>query len=271
MGLRQENSTTTNLIRSIIIGFTGILALLIITSCASAEKNVLQPAPSQDVSSTHTTPIFYVIAINATSTDCYYNDPQILGEINPSSTDMPNISNFYQALNKIPGSLMQVMDNKTFYLSYQSGAGYAVLGSWPEHHILSQVEKGCILEQPITESQVLHEFGHILDYDGIRGIYEDANAYWTDLESIRSELFDQGIGNKSYYPVQNNAPPGFIDTYAATNSAENFAEHFAAYVIKGEEFRNLASGNELLTRKYIFFKYFLFNGKEYGLVTQTSK
>ncbi len=268
MILTPENRTARNFIRSIIIGLLGIFVLFQTLACTPTEKNVPEPTSKTDISPTPA-PIIHVMAINATASECYYGDPHILGEISPASTDMPNISNFYQALYKIPLPLTQVMNNKTFYISYQSGSGYAVLDSWPERNILSQMNRGCILEQPINESNVLHEFAHILDYHGIRGIYEDPEAWWTSLEPVRHTLFNQDIP-QIYDPDLPDPPPGFIDLYSTANDAENFAEHFAAYILEGKKFRDLALGDELLARKYIFYKYFLFNGREYGPVSQPS-
>jgi hypothetical protein len=239
-----------------------LILVLFEAACTYTEKVILEQTvkPVQNIISALN---ISILSTNSTSMDCYFDDPGVLAEIDPLFTDMPNISEFYQALNKLPVSLMQVMRNKTFYLSYQYGRSYAILGSWPEYQILANAERGCILEQPISESRVIHEFAHILDYHGIRGIYEDLEAQWTHLESRRSEIFGIHTVLRTYDYDLHHSPAGFISEYAKTNAAEDFAEHFTAYILKGEKFRNLAVNDQVLGRKYNFFKNMLFDGKEY--------
>ncbi|MBI4738288.1 hypothetical protein HY772_01785 [Candidatus Woesearchaeota archaeon] len=40
------------------------------------------------------------------------------------------------------------------------------------------MNRSSILEQTLTEQQTVHEFAHILDYHGIRGIYDDPQKHW---------------------------------------------------------------------------------------------
>lgn len=199
-----------------------------------------------------------LVATYKTSDDLYYN-----GFSQEDSIDLETISNLdeaYLGLSKIPEDLLKAMDGKTIYLSSGEGRGYTVLGSWPEQNILSGVDRGFVLEQPITQLQAIHEFAHILDYHGIRGIYGDPNNYWSDLESLRADIFSVDI---IYDPYLLNPPEGYIDIYSTSNDAENFAQHFALYILKGEEFRNLSKSNTFVKEKYDFFRNYLFDGKEY--------
>jgi hypothetical protein len=66
-------------------------------------------------------------------------------------------------------------------LSYRKAEAIGT-GSWPELNILADVDRGCILSNPLPKAACFHEFAHILDYHGIRGIYEDRESRWTYLE-----------------------------------------------------------------------------------------
>lgn len=174
--------------------------------------------------------------------------------------NVPNILNVAEGLYKIPEEVLQVMEGKTFYLSHQNGRGYTVLGSWPEQHILAGMERGSILEQFLTPQQAVHEFAHILDYHGIRGMYDDPQNHFKELELLRKEIFAVAF---AYDPHLSKAPFGYIDVYSTANDAENFAQHFAAYILDGEEFRTRARDDPLLKKKYDFFNNKLFHGREY--------
>ena len=61
----------------------------------------------------------------------------------------------------------------------------------------------------------------------------------------------------------NNLPCGYITQYSTKNDNENFADHFAYYVIYGPEFRERTVNDPLLKAKYDFLKTYIFEGKEY--------
>jgi len=252
--------------RSVAFLASGILViffLLNIIGCSPLEVTTLEQTQT-------TVPNINIMTINVTAVDCYYSCSCDIEEYDSSTSDVPNILEFYKALEKIPVSLQQVMNGKTFYLSDKCGRGYAVLGSWPECNILSYLGKGCILEQPITEDSVLHEFAHILDYHGIRGIYNDPQAHWTHLETARRMIFSVNINPLAYNPNLQEPGPGFISIYAMANDAENFAEHFVAYILDGERFCELAASDPVLESKYVFFKNSLFDGYDYSLANSSN-
>ncbi len=175
-------------------------------------------------------------------------------------SEVNNANEAAEGLYLLPDRILKAMDGKTIYLSTRQGRGYTVLSSWPESNILKGMERGIILEQTITRQQAVHEFGHILDFHGIRGMYDDEQNLWSDLEEQRKELFNVAFKRD---PSINDLPEGYLDLYSTANDAENFAQHFAAYVLEGEKFRKLAENDTLLRTKYDFFKEKLFEDKEY--------
>ena len=174
--------------------------------------------------------------------------------------DIPNLHEVAAGLHEIPDPLLTVMEGKTFYLSNLPGRGYTILGSWSEKSILAKIDRGIILEQLITKRQTIHEFAHILDYHGIQGTYGDPNIFWPDLRELRDAVFAVPFD----YDRKRPAPPaGYMDIYSTANPAENFAQHFMYYILHGAEFRKKAQNDELLQKKYDFFKNNLFNDLEY--------
>ncbi len=181
------------------------------------------------------------------------------GDILPVD-DIPNVLNAAYGLYEIPQPLLEAMRGKTLYLSHLKGRGYTVLGSWPNQGILVNVNRGSIIEQPISKRQTIHEFAHILDFHGIQGLYNDRNTYWGHLKNQRNEIFNVAF---PYDPNRPEIPVGFMDVYSTANSAENFAQHFTFYILQGEKFRKKAATDVLLQEKYDFLKRTLFKGREY--------
>lgn len=199
-----------------------------------------------------------IVGTNKTSNELYFNGlkPGELFEVK----DTTGILEVAEGLYKIPRHLTRVMNNKTIYLSSRGGRGYTILSSWPDQNILAGVNRGFILEQPITEDDAIHEFAHILDYHGIQGVYDDKESHWRNLQQERNDIF---VVKVKYNPRAKEPPEGYIDVYSTANDAENFAQHFTAYILYPEEFRRRAENEPLLKQKYNFFKYKIFNGVEY--------
>lgn len=199
-----------------------------------------------------------LVGVNKSVNDFYYNGSK--PEDFLPFEQVPDILQVANGLYKLPDDLTAVMRGKAFYLSYLSGRGYTVLDSAPEQGILAGLKRGSIIEQPLTEEQVIHEFAHILDYHGIRGMYEDDKNNWKHLDGQRAQVF---VVPFSYDPNLSSPPNGYIDVYSTANEAENFAQHFMYYVLHGAEFREKTSRDLRLREKYLFFKEQLFNGREY--------
>ncbi len=200
----------------------------------------------------------HIVAVNKSVNYFYYNGSKPDDFLD--ARGVPNLLQVANGLHKIPEDLLKAMNGKTLYLSYQRGRGYTILNSFPEQHILADMARGSIIEQPLTEQQVIHEFGHILDYHGIRGIYNDEENHWKNLDQKRARIFNVSFPYDPYVPT---SQAGYMDVYSTANDAENFAQHFTFYILNGEDFRELAKNDTLLKEKYEFFKNELFHGREY--------
>jgi len=127
-----------------------------------------------------------IVGVNKNSNDLYYTGYD-------ESTDSVNwkeISGVLIAadvLYTVPENVLQVMDGKTIYFSTEYGRSYTVLGSFPDHDILVGLERGIILEQNINSHTVIHELGHIVDYHGIQGIYND-----------KQNIFDNSLDDRNF-------------------------------------------------------------------------
>jgi|GEM_PF-2745211 len=201
-----------------------------------------------------------IVGIHKTTDHFYYQGGKPEDFSDPK--DVPNLLEVADGLYQIPENIIAVLKGKTLYVSHLNGRGYAVLGSWPEQNILAGMNRGVILEQQLKKENVVHEIGHILDYHGIRGMYEDPQNLFANLEPLRKEIFSVSF---PYDPALVAPPVGYLNVYSTANDAENFAEHFASYVFRAQDFRVRAKRDEILQRKYDFFKNNLFGGREYAL------
>jgi len=164
---------------------------------------------------------------------------------------VPNNINVYTALSKLPEDLLQVAKGQTLYISNQDGRSYTVLGSWPEYDILENMNNGIILEQPISTHTIMHEFGHVLDFNAIQCIYKCSSFNYNTMKTQRMEIFE-------------TPQLDFISRYASTNSNENFAENFAFYVNQPEIYQMKLLENPNLKEQYDFLKDIIFSGMTFS-------
>ena len=168
----------------------------------------------------------------------------------PSSNEIliegvPNVLNAAEILYIIPENLLESMKGKTIYFSTENGRGLALISSY--HNFIENMNDGIIIEQNIDPYYVVHELGHIIDLE------QPPNL-------IKKELF-----SIDFIDNQNNQriPNGYVSFYSLTNAEENFAEHFAHYVVNGEDFRKIAESDVLIEKKYNFLKNYVFDGIEF--------
>ena len=101
---------------------------------------------------------------------------------------------------------------------------------------------------------LVHEMGHIVDlhylpnfwdYDPSENFY---NVSWASYNVKRkwSKISD------------------FVSWYALTNKYEDFAESFAFFIFHNEDFQRLALKNIFISRKYNFFKKYVFMNSEFS-------
>ena len=130
-----------------------------------------------------------IVGVNKNSNDLYYTGYD-------KSTDsvnwkeIPGVLIAANSLYTVPENVLQVMYGKTIYFSTEYGRSYTVLDSFPDHDILVGLNRGIILEQNINSHTVIHELGHIVDYHGIQGIYNDEQNIFDNFLDDRNLIFN---------------------------------------------------------------------------------
>ncbi len=172
--------------------------------------------------------------------------------------NVPNVQSKASSLYTIPDHILEVMKGKTIYFSTQNGRSYAVANTFSQSQTLEELDRGLIIEQSNLKRSVLHELGHIIDFHGIQGKFEDQRNVFSNLINLRDELFKVDSQNS-----EKTLPKGYLTQYSLRSDKENFAEHFAFYVIYSDEFRDKMKDDPLLKSKYEFFRDYIFKGIEY--------
>jgi hypothetical protein len=171
--------------------------------------------------------------------------------------EVPGVAVVLKGIRRIPWQAMVPMRGKTLYISVLEEPPHIIikgnLGG-----VLPGVEDGIVLTQPITTISVVHQFGHIVGFFGIEGLY---GSNYPNLVRIRAD-YDAIFETTDAASMTGNIPIGYMTLYAMKNKAENFTEHFTAYLVDGEEFRRRASSNAKLMEKYGFLKR-IFEGEEF--------
>lgn len=117
-------------------------------------------------------------------------------------------------------------------------------------------------------SVFVHEMGHVVDtglhtgnYRSGRSEFMDGNMpiYKNDL-SLRFYRISW-VDDKTLKPDARKED--FVTGYAMTDPFEDFAEAYNFYILHGSQFRKMAEFNRQLWRKYMFMKYYIFEGKEF--------
>jgi len=176
--------------------------------------------------------------------------------------EIPRVLIAAEALYKVPKNVIKVMDGKTIYFSTEHGRSYTVFGKTmpTDSVILKGVDRGLILEQNINQKNVLHELGHIVDYHGIQGRFYDKQHIFDHLIEDRISIFNV---TQKYQPNTGALSAGYISAYSAKSDLENFAETFAYYIVRPNEFREKIQTDTLLAEKYEFLRDNIFLGSEY--------
>ncbi len=199
-----------------------------------------------------------IVGVNKNSYDLYYTGyDESTDSVNWK--EIPGVLIAANSLYTVPENVLQVMYGKTIYFSTEYGRSYTVLDSFPDHDILVGLNRGIILEQNINSHTVIHELGHIVDYHGIQGIYNDEQNIFDDFLDDRNLIFN-GIDEYSSDSVVSS---GYVSSYSAVNDAENFAENFAHYVIYSNEFLEKIDTDPLLIEEYEFMRDVIFSGFEF--------
>ncbi len=193
-----------------------------------------------------------IVGVDKTFAEIYETGLDRSDYIDPR--DIPKTVKIAEGLYKLPEDVIRVMSRKTIYISTKPGNGHVLFGTGP------YLDRGFILEQPVTAYDVLHEFAHVLDNHGIKGMAGDPQNHWQHLVNERNTIFKITV---KHAPEIITPPEGYISVYSMSNQDENFAEHFTAYIVNPDQFRERAENEPLLKQKYDFFKNNIFNSREY--------
>ena len=176
--------------------------------------------------------------------------------------EIPRVLVAAEALYKVPKNVIKVMDGKTIYFSTEHGRSYSVFGKpmSTESVILKGVDRGIILDQNSNPLNLLHELGHIVDYHGIQGRFDDKQHIFDHVIEDRISIFNV---TQKYQPNTGALSNGYITVYSTKNNLENFAENFAYYIVYPNEFREKIQVDTLLAEKYGFMRDKIFLGFEY--------
>ena len=169
--------------------------------------------------------------------------------------DVPGVLIAAEALYKIPNNVLLVMAGKTIYFSTEDGRSFSVFASWVDN----PPSRGFIIEQNVRAVTVIHELGHIVDVHGIQGDFADEQNVFSYAKEDRNKIFQVALENKP----NDKEKLGYITSYSSNNDLENFADHYAYYVVYPDVFRDEMKNDPLLSKKYEFLRDFIFNDKEF--------
>ncbi len=169
--------------------------------------------------------------------------------------DVPGVLIAAEALYKIPDNVLVVMAGKTIYFSTEDGRSFSVFASWVDN----PPSRGFIIEQNVRAVTVIHELGHIVDVHGIQGDFADEQNVFSYAKEDRNKIFQVALENKP----NDKEKLGYITSYSTNNDLENFADHYAYYVVYPDLFRDEMKNDPLLAKKYEFLRDFIFIDKEF--------
>ncbi|HID92381.1 TPA: hypothetical protein EYP45_04670 [Candidatus Peregrinibacteria bacterium] len=169
---------------------------------------------------------------------------------------------FNEATKNIPCELLQSLERVEIFENEAKNMPRAMANA----RIL-KVRKDAISDPEIV-SVIIHELGHVIDLGGLTG---------TDFQNISDfhdgalEFYEDDLSllfyKISWTPRSVKADSqtlDFVSGYAKYDMFEDFAESFVLYINHGKYFKALALENKKLRNKYVFFKYYVFKGKEFN-------
>jgi len=159
------------------------------------------------------------------------------------------------ALYKIPDNVIVVMAGKTIYFSTEDGRSKSIHADGR----INPLDRGFIIEQNVRAATVIHELGHIVDVHGIQGDFEDEQNVFSYAKEDRDKIFQVALESKP----NDKEKLGYITSYSSNSDLQNFAEHYAYYVVYPDVFRDEMKNDPLLVKKYEFLRDFIFSGKEF--------
>ena len=172
---------------------------------------------------------------------------------------IPNRQYIVEGIRALPLSVVKAYRGKAIYLTTVRGRSYAV-GMPISNSVYTGfvgMQAGFFLDRntgPLTTHNFVHELGHVIDYTVIAGQYgRYLHPYqFPEFRSTKTEK-DRVFG-KGNDRVPATAY-GYVSRYARTNAQESFAEHFANYILKKEQFLQRADGERSAGHPELMDKY----------------
>lgn len=123
------------------------------------------------------------------------------------------------------------------------------------------------IDNPEIVSVLIHELGHVVDLGGLESVeYQELSAFRDGAHLFYVDdpsLLFYGISWTEEGRKLKSRDLDFVGGYGSRDMFEDFAECFLLYQKHGKYFRKLAQKNLALRKKYTFFQYIVFQGKEF--------
>lgn len=129
------------------------------------------------------------------------------------------------------------------------------------------------LDDPEIVHVLIHELGHVVDLGGLSSkSYQEASVFMDGNEIIYQDDKSVEYYSFSWINATNRnhtaTVQDFAGEYASSDPFEDFAEAFLLYIQHGNTFRKMARHNEIMAKKYNFFKEHVFSGTEFDTGTR---
>ncbi len=110
-----------------------------------------------------------------------------------------------------------------------------------------------------------------LERDEFIAVFIHELWHYFDLYFLLEDSFMNDTSNKFYEISWNSTkvmkqsakPNDFVSWYSMTNKYEDFAESFTYYVLHNKDFAEKAKKSNILMKKYVFFKHYVFRKWEF--------
>jgi hypothetical protein len=168
----------------------------------------------------------------------------------------------------LPLSVVKIYRGKGIYFTTQTGRSYSVAMpvSNSTYTVFVGLQTGVFIDPRSdgptgTARNFVHELGHLVDYNVIKGgygRYRQAHQFPEFRKTQPEKELIYGEGDDKVPQT----PYGYISSYARVNAQESFAVHFRAYIMEKETFLDQArkeesEGHSELMEKFRFMEHLL--------------
>lgn len=123
------------------------------------------------------------------------------------------------------------------------------------------------LNDPEIVAVLIHELGHVVDLGGLNS---REKKDFSEFKDGNITFYEDDLSLK-YYSISwtaqgkkiDSSKLDFVGGYGSYDMFEDFAEGFLLYINHGKYFKALAYQNNDVRKKYLFFKKYIFDGKEF--------